>query len=134
MQYRAIVGVFNNRKFTKKLQYKEISKLKFFHTCFIADHLSLNSHSMVSFIMLLIVFFLLKPKVPKGVEFSAFAMFYVICIYLLSVKWLYKIFLILLSGMLKLTQDQDVILMKLFQSVTGTWTVSLLTITISCFF
>ena len=34
----------------------------------------------------------------KGVKFSAFAMFYVVCIYLLSVKWLYKIFLILLSG------------------------------------
>ena len=48
--------------------------------------------------MLLIVFFLLKPKVPKGVKFSAFALFYVICIYLLSLKWLYKIFLILLNG------------------------------------
>ena len=98
MQYRGTVGVFNNRKFTKKLQYKEISKLKFIHTCFISDHLSLQSHSMVSFFMLLIVFFLLKPKVPKGVKFSAFAMLYVVCIYLLSVKWLYKIFLILLSG------------------------------------
>ena len=76
---------------------------------------------MVSFIMLLIVFFLLKPKVPKGVEFSAFAMFYVICIYLLSVKWLYKIFLILLS----VSGDVEINpgprrKMKLFQSVTGT--------------
>ena len=53
---------------------------------------------MVSFFMLFIVFFLLKPKVPKGVKLSAFAMFYVICIYLLSVKWLYEIFLILFSG------------------------------------
>ena len=86
VQYRGAVGVFNNRKFTKKLQYKEISKLKFIHKCLIADHLSLHSHSMVSFFMLLIVFFLLKPKVPKGVKFSAFAMFYVVCIYLLSVK------------------------------------------------
>ena len=34
---------------------------------------------------------------PKEVKFSAFAMFYVVCIYLLSVKWLYKVFLILLS-------------------------------------
>ena len=42
VQYRGTVGVFNNRKFTKKLQYKEISKLKFIHTCFIADHLSLH--------------------------------------------------------------------------------------------
>ena len=48
--------------------------------------------------MLLIVFFLLKPKGPKEFKFSAFAMLYVVCIYLLSVKWLYKIFLILLSG------------------------------------
>ena len=35
---------------------------------------------------------------PKGVIFSAFVVFYVICIYLLSVKCLYKIFWILLSG------------------------------------
>ena len=48
--------------------------------------------------MRLIVFFLLKPKVLKGVEVSTFAMFYVIFIYLLSVERLCKIFLILLSG------------------------------------
>ena len=53
---------------------------------------------MVSFFMQLIVIFLLKTKVLKGVKFSAFAMFYVICIYLSLVKWLYKIFSILLSG------------------------------------
>ena len=35
---------------------------------------------------------------PKGVKLSAFAMFYVIYIYIFSVKWLYKIFLMLLSG------------------------------------
>ena len=127
VQYRRTVGFFNNCRFTKKQQYKKISKLKFIHTCFIADHLSWQSNSMVLFFMLLIVFFLLKPNVPKGVKFSAFAMFYVICIYLLSGKWLYKISLILLSG------AQDVILMKLFQSVTETWTVSLLAITISFF-
>ena len=102
MQYRGAVGVFNNRKFTKKLQYKKISKLKFIHTCLIADHLSLRSHSLVSFFMLLIAFFLSKAKVPKEVKFSAFAMFYVVCIYLLSVKWLYKVFLILLSGDIKI--------------------------------
>ena len=76
VQYHSAVGVSNNRKFTKKLQYKEISKLKFIHTCFIADHLSLHN-SMVSFFMLLIVFFLLKPKVLNGVKFSAFC--YVLC-------------------------------------------------------
>ena len=87
VQYRGTFRVFNNRKFTKKLQYLEISKLKFIHTCLIADHLSLHSHSMVSFFMLLIIFFLLKPKMPKGFTFSAFVMFYVICLYLLlSVK------------------------------------------------
>ena len=53
---------------------------------------------MASFFMLLIVFFLLKLKVPEGVKFSAFALFYVVCIYLLLVKCLYKTFLILLSG------------------------------------
>ena len=103
VQHRGTAGAFNNCKFTKTLQYKEISKLKFIHTCFIADHLSLRSHSMVSVFMLLIAFFLLKPKVPKGVKFSAFAMFYVVWIYLLSVKLLYKIFLILLSGDVEIT-------------------------------
>ena len=98
VQYRGTVGIFNSRKFNKRLQYKEISKLKYIHSCFISDHLSLHSHSMVSFFMLLIIFFLLKPKVPKGVKFFAFAMLYVVCIYLLSVKWLYKIFLIFVSG------------------------------------
>ena len=41
MQYRRTVGVFNNRKLTKNLQYKEI-KLKFTQTCFIADYLYLQ--------------------------------------------------------------------------------------------
>ena len=68
VQYRGTVGVFNNRKFTRKLQYKGISTLKFIQTCLIADYLYLYSHSIVSFFMLLIVFFLLKPKVPKGVK------------------------------------------------------------------
>ena len=96
--YRETVGVFNNRIFTKNLQYKEISQLKFIQTYFIADYLYLRSHSMVLFFMLLIIYFLLKPKVPKGVKFSAFSMFYVIYIYLLTVKLLHRVFLILLSG------------------------------------
>ena len=50
------------------------------------------------FLCCLLFFFLLKPKVPKGVKLSAFAIFFVICIYLLSVKWLYEIFLILFIG------------------------------------
>ena len=97
VQYRVTAGVFINHKFTKKLLYKEISKRKFVQTCSIADYLYLNLFYF-SFFMLSIVFFLLKPKVSKGVKFSAFGMFYVICICLLSVKWLYKIFLVLLSG------------------------------------
>ena len=88
MQYHGTVGVFNNRKFTKKVQCKEISKLEFTQTCFIADYLY----------FLLVIFFLLNFKLPKGIKFSAFAMFYVICIYLLPVNWLYRFFLILLSG------------------------------------
>ena len=48
--------------------------------------------------MLLIFFFLLRPEVPKGVKFSAFAMFCVTCMHLWTVKWLYRIFLVLLSG------------------------------------
>ena len=34
----------------------------------------------------------------KGVKYPAFAMFYIICIHLLSVKWLYRIYLILLKA------------------------------------
>ena len=98
VQNRGTVGVFNNRKFTEKLQYKEIFKLEFIQTCFIADYLYLHGHSMVLFFMLLIVFFLLLTKVPHGVKFSAFGMFYVIYIHLLSAKWQYRIFLILWSG------------------------------------
>ena len=98
VQHCGTVGVFNNRKFNKKIQYKEIPKLKFIHTCFIADHLSLHSHSMVSFFYDVDHLFLLKPKLQKGVKFSTFAMSCVFCVYLLLVKWLYKIFFILLSG------------------------------------
>ena len=132
VQYRGTVGVFNNRKFTKKLLYKDISKLTFIHICFIPDHLSLHSHSMVSFFMLLIVFFLLKPKVPKGVKFSAFAVFFVVCTYLLPVKWLYKFFLTLLSGDVEINPGPRRNTDETFS--VWTWTVFLLTITISYFF
>ena len=109
VQYLVTIGVFNNRKFTKNLQYKEISKLRF-SSYLLHCRLSFHTQSFNGFI-----FFLLKPKVSKGFEVSAFTMFYVICIYLLSVERLCKIFSILLSG-----ETQDAMLMKLFQSVTGT--------------
>ena len=48
--------------------------------------------------MLFIVFFLLKAKMPKGDKFPVFVMFCVTCMYLWTIKWLYSIFLILLSG------------------------------------
>ena len=53
---------------------------------------------MVSFFYDVDHLFLLKPKLQKGVKFSTFAMSCVFCVYLLLVKWLYKIFFILLSG------------------------------------
>ena len=90
--------LFNNSNW-KLIGSKPIeSKLKFIHNCFIADYLYLQSNSMVSFFMLSIIFFLLKPEAPKGVTFSTFTMLYVVCICLLSVEWLHKMFLILLSG------------------------------------
>ena len=61
-------------------------------------------------------------------------MFYVVCIYLVSVKWLYKIFLILLSGDVEINPGPRRNTEELFQSATGTSKVSLLTITISCLF
>ena len=47
--------------------------------------------------MLLIIFFPLKPKLLKGVKFSAFAVLCYLYIFVVS-QWLYKILLIFLSG------------------------------------
>ena len=71
--------------------------------------------------MLFIVFFLLKPKVPKGAKFSAFAMFYAVCTnQLLSVKWLYNFFLILLSRDVEINPGPRRNTDELFHSVTET--------------
>ena len=53
---------------------------------------------MVPFFMLFIIFFLLKAKVPKRVKAASFAMFCFACMHLWTIKWLYSMFLILLSG------------------------------------
>ena len=47
---------------------------------------------MVSFFTVLI-FFSVTAQIAERVKFSAFAMLYVICICLLPLKWLYKMFL-----------------------------------------
>ena len=39
MQYRGTVGVFNNRKFTKKLQYKKMYQHKFDVICLFDTYL-----------------------------------------------------------------------------------------------
>ena len=104
MQYRGTIGVFKNRKFTNKLEYKEISKLKFIQICYVADYFYIHSHFMVSYFMVLIAFLYLMPKVLKGVNFSAFVTFYVTCMHLRTVKFLYSIFLIVLNGYLEIKQ------------------------------
>ena len=48
--------------------------------------------------MLLAALIYLKPKVHNVATISAFALFFVTCIHLWTVNWLYSPFLILLSG------------------------------------
>ena len=93
VQYRGTVGVFNNRKFFNRLQYKKMFEPTFLQTYFLIEHCYLSCNIVVSLIMLLAALIYLKPKV-----LSAFALFFVTCIHLWTVNWLYSPFLILLSG------------------------------------
>ena len=96
VQYCRAVRDFSNWKFTNKLQYKEISKLKFIQTCFIAGYHYLCSHSIHS-VIFYAIHRLFSFKVLKGVKLFAFATFCATFMHLWRVKWLYSILLILLS-------------------------------------
>ena len=65
----------------------------FLQTYFLIEHCYLSCNIVVSLIMLLAALIYLKPKV-----LSAFGVFFVTCIHLWTVNWLYSPFLILLSG------------------------------------
>ena len=70
----------------------------FLQTYFLIEHCYLSCNIVVSLIMLLAALIYLKPKVYNVATFSAFALFFVTCIDLWTVNWLYSPFLILLSG------------------------------------
>ena len=69
----------------------------FLQTYFLIEHCYLSCNIVVS-LMLLAALIYLKPKVHNVATISAFALFFVTCIHLWTVNWLYSPFLILLSG------------------------------------
>ena len=70
----------------------------FLQTYFLIEHCYLSCNIVVSLIMLLAALVYLKPKVHNAATISAFALFFVTCIHLWTVNWLYSPFLILLSS------------------------------------
>ena len=70
----------------------------FLQTYFLIKHFYLSCNIVVSLIMLLAALIYLKPKVHNVATISAFTLFFVTCIHLWTVNWLYSPFLILLSG------------------------------------
>ena len=68
----------------------------FLQTYFLIEHCYLPSNIAVSLFMTLAALIYLKPKVHNVATISAFALFFVTCIHLWTVNWLYSPFLILL--------------------------------------
>ena len=98
VQYRGTVEVFDNRKFFDRLQYKKMFDPKFLQMYFLIEYCYLPCNIVVSLFMLLAALIYLKPKVHNVATISAFALFFVACIHLWTVNWLYSPFLILPSG------------------------------------
>ena len=70
----------------------------FLQTYFLIEYCYLSCNIVVSLIMLLAALIYLKPKVHNVATISTSALFFVTCIHLWTVNWLYSPFLILLSG------------------------------------
>ena len=70
----------------------------FLQTYFLIEHCYLSCNIVVSLIMLLAALIYLKSKVHNVATITAFALFFVTCIHLWTVNWLYSPFLILVSG------------------------------------
>ena len=66
----------------------------FLRTCFLIEHCYLPCNIVVSPFMLLVALIYLIPKVLNVATISAFALFFVTCIHLWTVNWLYSPFLI----------------------------------------
>ena len=65
---------------------------------FFIEYCHLPCNIVVSLFMLLAVLFHLKPKVHNVATISAFTLFFVTCIHLWTVNWLYGSVFILLNG------------------------------------
>ena len=96
-QYGGTVGVSNNRKFFNRLQCKKLFEPIFFQMYFLIEYCYLSCNIAVSIFMLLAALIHLNPKVHNVATISDFALFFVTCIHLWTVNWLYGPFLILLS-------------------------------------
>ena len=70
----------------------------FLQTYFLIEHCYLSCNILVSLIMVFAALIYLKSKVHNVATISAFVLFFVTCIHLWTVNWLYSPFLILLSG------------------------------------
>ena len=70
----------------------------FLQTYFLIEHCYLPCNIVVSLFMLLYALIYLKHKVHNVATISAFALFFVTCIHLWAINWLYSPFLILLSS------------------------------------
>ena len=70
----------------------------FLQTYLLIEHCYLFCNIVVSLIMLLAALIYLKPKMHNVATISAFALFFLTCIHLWTVNWLYSPFLILLRG------------------------------------
>ena len=77
---------------------KKMFEPTFLQTYFLIEHCYLSCNVVVPLIMLLAALIYLKPKVHNVATISAFALFFVTCIHLWTVNWLYSPLLILLSG------------------------------------
>lgn len=77
---------------------REISKLKLIQIYSCKDYFFSSCSSVVSFLMLMTILFILKPKMYKAIKALTFALFCITCIKIWAGYWVYGIFLIFLSG------------------------------------
>ena len=98
VQYRGAVRVFNNPKFFNRRKYKKIFEPTFLQMYLLIEYCFLPCNIVVSLFMLLAVLIYLNPKMHNVATISVFVLFFVTCIHLWTVNWLYSPLLILLGG------------------------------------
>ena len=98
VQYREAVGVIDNHKFFNRRKYEKMFEPTFFQLYLLIEHCFLPCNIVVSLFMLLAALIYVKPKMNNVATISAFALFFVTCVHLWTVNWVYGPPLILLSG------------------------------------